>query len=440
MALPYTYDLRCDLERSLVTWFKDLGLLGEYSFLSDTSARNLPDLFLDLEHGLRNGTFLCELTQKLTGVKPILAWHRSPRTRDTALSNLDKVMAVLQDWKPMPRPMPKITERLYAGDWVMILYLLENMHRAANQVKTFPYKLRKRRGAAPYVLFDDYALRPHDGPPHDASAAHPPTSEEADSLFKRHHHHHHHVCCSASNSTLAEEEMSHDTDLFPRKEAASRMTSSYPSTAHWSSSPRNSWWDHYPLDVNDVTEDVTEDAAGQEPVNQNQEFLSIMTGGDVGMSRVDLQPIKQRQRQEDPSGCHPERRVKVIVEWVTHHLGIRLKHPDQLRSNRAMEWSDGCLLAKVIGRLEGSLSGCGVLGVTYAPRSRAQCLQNLRACLRMIQQTRNSIKLSEVSGREEALLLGDTSVLLPLLFALRQSYGHHHTSQTSKNRRPHQSS
>ncbi len=117
--LPYSLESLHQLEVSLLHWLKSLGLLP-------TGAS--PVTILEVENGIRNGTILCELAQRLSR-RTIRGVFKDPKTNSTAISNLRKAFEAF-------RALPKINHKylwcekeVFAGDRGVIFGLLEELHK-----------------------------------------------------------------------------------------------------------------------------------------------------------------------------------------------------------------------------------------------------------------------------------------------------------------------
>eukprot|EP00668_Euglena_longa_P034879 GGOE01044776.1.p1 GENE.GGOE01044776.1~~GGOE01044776.1.p1 ORF type:complete len:789 (+),score=137.48 GGOE01044776.1:50-2416(+) len=160
----YTAAQSGELERSLLAWMTSLGVLRIANPPPDdtTTPLNAPSCMTgqvlhvppeDISSPfiypyIRNGTLLCDIVgliegQRLTGV----FWV--PRTRATCLSNLGRAMGVLRDKKTMSRWYLDTEEEVFAGDKVVILALLEDVHRYYDGVA--PRRGLIRKGDSPYL-------------------------------------------------------------------------------------------------------------------------------------------------------------------------------------------------------------------------------------------------------------------------------------------------
>lgn len=77
-----------------------------------------------------------------------------------------------------------------------------------------------------------------------------------------------------------------------------------------------------------------------------------------------------------------ERVVRELVRWMASY-GVKLQKPDALLGERAGEFGDGVVLARLVEKLE--MPRGGLRGVDMRPRTRAQRLQNLRRVLAILQ-------------------------------------------------------
>ncbi len=121
-GLPYNMNELHELELSLVSWLRTLGLIR---VPPGTAA---PTTLLEFEPQIRNGTLLCELARTLQG-RPPAGTIRSPRTSASAVSNIRKA---LESFRRLPRISHRYlwSEReIYKGDRGIILGLLEDLHK-----------------------------------------------------------------------------------------------------------------------------------------------------------------------------------------------------------------------------------------------------------------------------------------------------------------------
>jgi hypothetical protein len=144
--LGYSLAQKRQLERSLLLWLEELGMLDD-----DLYGARLEDLH-PFEDSLRDGTLLSRLVERVTG-KKIRGFMRDPRTKEVAMQNLKKAVEALLRWKPMGRRFlqPGAAEALYKGDWGVALGLLEDMHRAADGVPPRPLLRNGNRPELPYL-------------------------------------------------------------------------------------------------------------------------------------------------------------------------------------------------------------------------------------------------------------------------------------------------
>lgn len=111
----------------------------------------------------------------------------------------------------------------------------------------------------------------------------------------------------------------------------------------------------------------------------------------------------------------------LVLRWL-HALDVDVKQPWALRTPRALEFSDGVILCKLVAKLEaaaGRLRGV-IAGVHLAPRTAAARLQNIRRALSLLR----GVKAMPVEHlwSDTAIRDGMTAVLLPLLLQMRRLY------------------
>ena len=120
--LAYAPADRAQVRRSLDRWLAELGV-----------CERAPALHVDvLKRDFSDGVLLCALAERVTGVKlsPL-----PPKTRGLRLANLRKALSVLRDsnvklgWR---HPAPATEAGCEAGDWGVLLPLLEDCYRCAH--------------------------------------------------------------------------------------------------------------------------------------------------------------------------------------------------------------------------------------------------------------------------------------------------------------------
>lgn len=107
-----------------------------------------------------------------------------------------------------------------------------------------------------------------------------------------------------------------------------------------------------------------------------------------------------------------------LAQWLAD-LGLPLQQPWSLRSTFIAELADGCVLCRLVQKLE-HVRG-GLAGVEWEPKTGAARLQNIRRALELLRQ--NPAMPVDHLWSEHALREGSTAVWVPLLRQLNNVYG-----------------
>jgi len=151
---------------------------------------------------------------------------------------------------------------------------------------------------------------------------------------------------------------------------------------------------------------------------------------DFSAPLLHAQPIVSPRLSEDEASLPCPARLgsaeaEDILGWLGAH-GIVLQQPERLllsssQQSDCPEFSDGLLLARLLGRLEG-WGEEGVEGIDWSPGTAVVTrLQNLKRVLDVWRRKRKGIPL-HLLHREFDILEGRTDVLLPLLWHVRRVY------------------
>ena len=116
----------------------------------------------------------------------------------------------------------------------------------------------------------------------------------------------------------------------------------------------------------------------------------------------------------------PLSREATVILWLKS-LGLTLRQPNDLSRERAMEFSDGTTLCRVVQKCE--LMRGSIPGVAKDAKNRAQCLNNVRNAFAYLKKRRNMP--IDYLYSEELIVDGLVEVIVPLLLQIRKSYGHH---------------
>jgi len=123
----------------------------------------------------------------------------------------------------------------------------------------------------------------------------------------------------------------------------------------------------------------------------------------------------------------------IVLRWL-HALGEPVQQPWALRTPRALEFSDGVLLCRLVERLEtaaGRMRGT-LRGVDPAPRTAAARLQNTRRALAVLRTVKGMPV--EHLWSDLAVRDGSTAVLVPLLLQMRKLYAAQTRSEVAARR------
>jgi len=115
-----------------------------------------------------------------------------------------------------------------------------------------------------------------------------------------------------------------------------------------------------------------------------------------------------------------------LLQWLEDE-GVTLQQPERLLLSASHhqdcpEFSDGLLLARLVGRLEG-WGEKGLEGIDWTPgAAMVTRLKNIKRVLEVWKRKRRGIPV-HLLHREFDILEGRTDVLLPLLWHIRRVYG-----------------
>ena len=161
----YTAAHNFRLEQSLLHWIASMGVLyitdpppdDTTTPTSTPTSSSMQVLHVppeDMESPyvfpyIRNGTLLCDLVSAIEGPR-LTGVFRNPKIKGTCLANLRKAMKALRQKKGMSKVYLDMADLVYNGDKVVILALLEDMHRYYNGIPPRTHLIQK--GDAPYIV------------------------------------------------------------------------------------------------------------------------------------------------------------------------------------------------------------------------------------------------------------------------------------------------
>eukprot|EP01012_Entosiphon_sulcatum_P046145 TRINITY_DN6186_c0_g2_i1.p1 TRINITY_DN6186_c0_g2~~TRINITY_DN6186_c0_g2_i1.p1 ORF type:complete len:656 (+),score=72.59 TRINITY_DN6186_c0_g2_i1:74-2041(+) len=408
----YPPRLMRDLEVSVLSWVTSLSLIFETLPPADEKANPLSTPATIRQHAvcdppprithptvwpyLRNGTLLCDIATVATG-KRILGVLRSPKTASSCLSNIRKATEALRSLKGMAKTYLDYDEDVYRGDKMVILALLEDVHRACDGV---PARSRLiQRGDVPYVAVTcaktplpvpdtPDSLRSDIAPPNVATgrlrSASPstsavPSSPERRSSPKR----------PTNYAHIHEARRSPEPPQQPRyaePTAARRASATVGSQAPQPAPvPR-------PLSARREVRSPVAD-----PLNDALNFPVPIIGAGIpwpsrpsafekaksGESNSRISPPKRPDVQQiecESVALSPSllAQASTLVRWLAF-IGIR--PPPTLKGPRLQEFEDGTLLC----RIAGTLMHCKLSGVEWKPKSKAARLHNIQKALEAFQ-------------------------------------------------------
>lgn len=125
---PYSIAERRQLDVKLMNWFVSLGLLR--GLLLSLNCDDLPSILI-LEGPLRDGTFLCDLVQKLCGDVAVVGVVKFPKSYKQKIENIRKAMNRLMCMRVLKSKYFRagVERDIVMGDWAAILGLLDALHK-----------------------------------------------------------------------------------------------------------------------------------------------------------------------------------------------------------------------------------------------------------------------------------------------------------------------
>jgi hypothetical protein len=455
-SVEYTSEEQWALERSLLSWLHSLNVLENNTLV--------PRDFVEVEREVRGGTLLCKTVGAVRGI-PVIGWMKKVDGKPKlARKNIEKALKAIRETPGMGQRHAWKGDELFRGERHHIIGLFEDLHRFYDDIPPRPTFLKGKE--TPY--FGSHVPAPEDMSLPHAHLAFPPSGTGASLLVGPR------VDKSSTKIAEHDEEVLETARLDADAAAASATTRAIPldgnpnhTLSYTAAGYSTSFYD----DISDIFPDQRMDRAelSGEPsgrvlgsdsnaANDFKALGSIFIDRDSAMDIVpgatsrgtyglmstnaihtaaehskatyDNSKLRHSQRVRNLETTGPGidgggtiaqmMEEDTLVKWI-RSCGIPVARPDDFHKDKASEWCDGVKLCRLIEAVQKGRKE--IRGVVSEPKNTAQCLNNHRRAMEVLRQKSNMPV--ELIFSEDRLVEGDTDLLVPLLQAIRKSYGQH---------------
>eukprot|EP01028_Stygiella_incarcerata_P008827 TRINITY_DN396_c0_g1_i3.p1 TRINITY_DN396_c0_g1~~TRINITY_DN396_c0_g1_i3.p1 ORF type:complete len:1114 (+),score=328.12 TRINITY_DN396_c0_g1_i3:2593-5934(+) len=371
------------LEASVLLWLHAIGVVP---------TSGVPLCLDDILPHIQSGVLLCDTVSVIEG-KKIVGVFRNPKIDSTALRNISKALEIMRRRRDMSQRYLWSEQQIRKGDKVVILGLLEDLHRCYD-------------GQPPRSSFEDVANEeePYFGEFENADQI---LSHKMAAVMQR-------DVLGLSRGASSEITMAKADETFPTE-----LNAGFPTPSTLSTFQQRKPFSPEPfLPPGDRAHPFVPPPS-QLPRSEMDAMQSSHHGG-KSMTRTGMHGggggADSSSRGPDASG-QPSAGY-LLGKWL-ETIGVVLPSPYSLEGAIVPEFQNGVLLCQVVSTLERE----DLRGVTKKPRSNASCLYNIRKALTRLRDKGNMPM--EYLWSEEGIRRGEGRVIRGLLEQMRVAYGHH---------------
>ena len=433
------------LEVATLLWMSSLGLFHRLN----KEVTTLDDCIDDLS----NGTVLCDLVSVTCGTR-VVGVTRNPKVKATCLSNIQKALELLRRRRDMSQRFLWAEEEIQAGNSVVILGLLEDIHRMYDGQPARSNMPRSGIKESPYLGEFESQVRNMDSqqlmdPVDEMDTILHGQRESESTSFER----------SFARPVTPPTEMNATvpTPVFlsgldhqpPRPEpfVQSSVSASSPGMSRLSADAVPQAWTITPTTKQNGVgggglRRVSPSPSGASsnhsriPIPASSRpsagaaFRNSPNNGDSGRGGSSLggvggilasQDLATSQLASGSIISHPNQEPKpsreyLLAKWM-ESVGVKLSSPFVLEGTTLSDFSNGVILCDLVSALD----HVKIPGVSRNPKSSASALHNIRKALEILQK-KKSMPL-DFLWSEADIHVGDPHVIVNLLDQIRRAFG-----------------